>query len=305
MKREMVLGNILAGVTIFIWGITFVSTKVLLKDFSPEDILVYRFVIAFAVLFVIVKGKIVFGNLREELLFAFLGLTGIALYFWVENLALKYTYAANVGLISSSIPLFTVLTAYFTGKKKEFSVDFLLGFCIAIIGIIMVIYNGRVMNLNPMGDFLALITAVLFALYSVFLNKIDKKSGQIDVTAKIFFYGMIFITIIGFVNGTEIPGVEKLNLRVIINFLFLALFASVLCFIMWNKAVSLIGPVMTANYIYLVPLIAMVSAAIIINEKISQVMAFGGVLIVFGVYLNNSRILTKGIARLKEQRGDL
>ncbi|MCB4339022.1 putative inner membrane transporter YhbE [Bacillus subtilis] len=92
-------GHIAAIVTILIWGTTFISTKVLLADFSPMEILFYRFLMGFIALILVRPNMIPFRNWRQELLFAGAGLFGVTLYFLLENIALTYTYASNVGMI--------------------------------------------------------------------------------------------------------------------------------------------------------------------------------------------------------------
>lgn len=291
MNKKEILGHIMAIVSIIIWGTTFVSTKQLLEVFSPEEILVYRFFLATALLLVIPPVKISYAGFRQEVIFALLGVTGISLYYWVENIALKYTYASNVGFICSAIPLFTALAAHFILKDEKFSIDFILGFIVAVIGIFMIIYNGRIMKLNPIGDLLAILTTVFFALYSVLLKKLKKEYTQLFIVKKIFLYGFIFILPIGLITGISIPEVSKLTTNAVGNFLFLSLVASVACFMLWNKSISIIGSVSSSNYIYFVPVITMVSSYIVLNEKVTFIMLAGGVLIFTGVALNNIRFL--------------
>lgn len=289
MKKENLIGNLLAGFTIFIWGITFITTKVLLKVLTPEEILVFRFVIAYLILMIFCPQRIKLGNFKEEIIFASLGLTGITLYFWIENLALKYTYASNVGLISSAIPIFTAIFAHYITKEEKFTMRFVIGFLFSMVGIFMIIYNGQVLKLSPLGDLLALLTAVLFSIYSIILKFLKSTHSQIYITKKIFFYGVLFILPIAFLKNISVPNIANLSLYTIGNLLFLSIFASVLCFIMWNKAVVLIGSVKATNYIYFVPVITMVTSALFLKEKITIVMITGGILIFIGVYLNGKK----------------
>ncbi len=79
-------GHIAAIVTILIWGTTFISTKILLADFTPMEILFYRFLMGFIAL-ILVRPKIIpFKNWRQELLFVGAGLFGVTLYFLLENI---------------------------------------------------------------------------------------------------------------------------------------------------------------------------------------------------------------------------
>ena len=107
-KKE-IQGHLLAFVTIFIWGTTFISTKILLKAISPIEILFIRFAIGFALLLLICPHRLRIRERKQELYFAGAGLCGVTLYFLLENIALTYTFASNVGVIVSIAPFFTAI----------------------------------------------------------------------------------------------------------------------------------------------------------------------------------------------------
>lgn len=292
MKNKDSFGHVLALITILIWGTTFISTKILLITFSAEEILAYRFFTAFLILLAIYPKNFKVLKIKEEILFCLLGITGVSFYFWTENLALKYTYASNVGLILSAIPIFTALLAHFTRKDEKITFNLILGFIVAMLGIFIVIYNGKAMKLNSLGDFMAIISAILFSIYSILIKKVSYKYNQLFVVRKTFFYGILTMLPIMFVSKVHMIKVSNLNMEIVLNMLFLSVFASVLCFVMWNKAISLIGSVKTTNYIYFVPLITILSSAIFLKEKISLLMLIGGVLIITGVFINQSKWLS-------------
>lgn len=105
-------GHLAALLTILIWGTTFISTKVLLRSFSPVEILFIRFTIGYLSLLAFFPKFLPFRNLRHELYCAGAGLSGVTLYFLVENIALTHTLASNVGIMVSAAPLFTALLAW-------------------------------------------------------------------------------------------------------------------------------------------------------------------------------------------------
>lgn len=293
MKKKEIQGHIMALIPIIVWGVTFVSTKQLLRVYSPEELLVYRFFLATLVLLLIPPIKLSFSNLKEEVLFAMLGLFGITLYYWFENIALHYTYATNVGLITSTIPIWTALMAHFLLKDEKFSLDFIIGFILSISGIGLILLNGKMLKLNPLGDFLAILTTFCFAIYSVLLRKIKGNYSQLYITKKIFLYAYIFIIPLAIIFKIPFPKLSNLDNWIIYNFLFLALIASVLCFVLWNKSISLIGAVKPSNYIYYIPIITMISAYFILKEKITFIMILGGLLVFLGVYFNNAKLIEK------------
>lgn len=97
-------GHAAAIITIFVWGVTFISTKILLTGFLPVEILFCRFVIGYLALFAICPRLLPYGGLRQEAYFIAAGLTGICLYYLLENIALTYTLASNVGVLLCTAP---------------------------------------------------------------------------------------------------------------------------------------------------------------------------------------------------------
>ena len=75
----------------------------------------------------------------------------------------------------------------------------------------------------------------------------------------------------------------------VFNMLFLGLGASALCFVTWNYAVSVLGPVRTSFYIYFNPIVTVVTSAIILHEPITPVAMIGVALILSGLYLSEKR----------------
>ncbi|WP_372712766.1 DMT family transporter [Ilyobacter sp.] len=294
------IGYIMAFTTIFVWGTTYAITKNLLNYFSPLEALFLRFLIAYLFLMVIKPTFNFKFNFQEEKLFLFLGLTGGMLYFLVENLALKYTSASNVGLIVSSIPIFSSIIAHFTTEDEKFDTNLLLGFALAITGIFIILYNGnKVLKLNPIGDILAVVCSIIWAVYSNLLRKVDKSYSGIILVRKTFFYGLIFMLPVLYFFKVKIHFEYLLNKDVSFSIFYLALVASSICFIMWSKAINIIGIIKTTNFIYLIPLVAMISSMIILDEKITPLMVVGGLLILGGVLINDKKISFQKIFRSK------
>ncbi|MGM9989042.1 MAG: DMT family transporter [Bacillaceae bacterium] len=289
MGNSRWIGHVFAFITIFIWGTTYISTKVLFDAFTPEEIIMYRFAIAFIILLVLYPKGLKPLPFKQEFLFFLLGLFGVTFYFLLENWALKFTYASNVSLYAAAIPLFTAIIAHFTTKDEKFTLNFLLGFIMAMIGIFLIIYNGKVMELNLLGDALALLAAVVFAVYNVLIRKLDTSYNNLFVVRRTFFYGIVTMIPFMFTTNTGFFKMENINTGVILNLLFLAILASLLCYVMWNHAIAVIGSIKTSNYIYFMPLVTIVTSIIFLDEKVSFLMLLGGFLIIFGVYMNESK----------------
>ena len=129
MNRKPALGHLAAFTTISIWASTFISIKILLKAFSPVEIMVFRLVIAWLVL-LIAKPRLFRLNKRnEEWLFMLAGLSGVTLYSIFQNIALTYTYAANASVLISIAPFFIAIFSFFALKEEKPGLRFFRWFC--------------------------------------------------------------------------------------------------------------------------------------------------------------------------------
>ena len=284
-------GHISALVTIFIWGTAFVSTRILLTDFRPIEIIFYRFVIGLLVLMIAYPRRLKVTNKKEELTFAAAGLCGIALYFLLENIALMYTAAFNVGVIISLSPFFTALLANWLLDGEKLKVNFFVGFITALAGIALISFNGiAILQLNPIGDILALSAAIVWAVYSILLRKIGQFGhNTIQTTRRIFCYGLIILAPALLLFQFEF-GLERFTQPAnAFNILFLGLGASALCFATWNLAVRTLGAVKTSIYIYLVPVITVVTSVIVLAERVTWMSALGTILALTGLFISGKK----------------
>jgi drug/metabolite transporter (DMT)-like permease len=294
-KKKDIKGHLFAIVTIFIWGTTFISTKILLKAMSPIEILFLRFTIGFIVLLVFYPHRLKVKERKQELYFAAAGLCGVTLYYLFENIALTYTFASNVGVIISIAPFFTAIFAHLFLDREKLRLQFFIGFAVAVIGIFLISFNGSSnLKLNPLGDILAVLAAVVWAAYSVLTKRISGfHYNTIQATRRIFFYGLVFMVPALLIFGFN-PKINQLIQPVILcNILFLGLGASALCFVTWNTAVKILGAIKTSVYIYMVPVITVITSVIVLRETITGVAVFGIVLTLSGLIISEIKIPAK------------
>lgn len=285
MKK--ITGHLLAIVTVSIWSSTFIVSKILLKELTPLQILLFRFVIAVVFLSILYPRFKKPESIKEELLFL---LTGgcLALYFFFENSALLHTYSSNVSLIVATIPLITALLSAILYKTHYFNKRSVFGLIIAYFGVFMIIMNGqKLAGIEPIGDFFALMAAIMFAAYTLTMQRIQKSYHLIDMTRKVMFYGLMVLTIIVLITRQDL-WFNVMDKKLLTSLLFLGIVASSLAFLMWNKAIQRIGSIATNQYIYLVPVITTVLSAIIFKEKITLITILGAVLILFGLYISEN-----------------
>ena len=288
MQNSSLNGHLTAIFTIFLWGMTFISTKILLQVWPPVIILFLRFVIGFIALWLIKPQMLHNTTWRQELTFMTAGICGITLYYLLENVALTYTQAANVSVIISAAPFFTLLVSHWLRQDDgHIRFNFLLGFVVAMLGIALLSASGSTLHLNPLGDFLALAAAFVWALYSQLVKKIDSFGFNLILTTRrIFFYGLLFILPIIMLTDKQISLLPLRDFTYLLNLLFLGLGASALCFVTWNLAVKLLGAVKTSIYIYLNPVITLCGSIIILHEQLTALMTCGVILALAGLLIS-------------------
>lgn len=259
MKNKTMIGHILAFVCIMIWGSTFVSSKILLDNFTPIELLFIRFLIGFLTLCILSPKILKLENRKDEIWYILSGLTGVFLYYFIESTALVYTYATNVGVIISIAPFFTSILAYLCFKDEPFKMNFVVGFIVAFIGIFFISFNGQQMHLSPKGDIL---------------------------TIRIFAWGLFFMTISLPILGFDVSMDEILIPLNLLNLLFLGVVACAGCFVIWNYSCSILGSVRTNQYVYLNPIATIIFSVIILHEKITPCIVLGTILTLSGLIIS-------------------
>ena len=291
--------HLLALLVVAIWGVTFVCTKVLIgAGMHPVVIFFIRFVLAYAGIWLYTAltrqpAKAWYGW-KEELVFLLLGVSGGSLYFLTENLALAYTQATNVSFLVCSAPLFTAL---FTLLYKRFGkgrfadglenirlgLPLVGGTVLALAGMAMVVFDGSRLQLSARGDLLAIGAALCWAVYSLFMSQMSRTHGAVVATRKVFFYGLLTILpLIGRYPGSFAPAVLGQPLVWAI-LLFLGLIASLVCFILWNLVMDKLGNVSSTNYVYLNPVFTLLTAMVLLGERMTLLSGLGCAAILLGV----------------------
>lgn len=295
MEIKMNTGHISALITIIIWGTTFISTKILLIDFTPIEILFFRFVIGIIALSIIYPYRLKVMDRKHHLYFAAAGICGVTLYYLLENIALTFTMASNVGVISAIVPFFTAILTYFYLKNESLRINFFIGFVVALIGIFLISFNGTInFKVNPLGDLLAIAATLVWAIYSVISKKISSFGYHtIQATRQVFFYGILFMIPTLFLFDFKL-GFERLANPVnLFNMFFLGLGASALCFVTWNFAIKKLGAIKTSIYIYLVPVITVITAMIVLHKPLTWLAILGTFLTLTGLFISETKMITR------------
>lgn len=280
--------HLLAILIVTVWGTTYVATKELIcHGLTPQDIFLYRFVIAYMGIWLISPHRLSSSCLKDELWMAAGGFFGGSLYFFTENTALGITQASNVAFLLCTAPLFTTFLSLMFYKEDKVTKGLIFGSVLALTGVAMVVFDGSMtLKLSPAGDLLTLLAAFSWAVYSLIIRKMTGKYPIVFITRKVFFYGLLTILPLYLLQPRHDVMSELLeNPEVWGSLLFLAVVASLGCFVLWNVVLKKLGTVRASNYIYLSPLVTLLASSLILQERMTALSMTGAACIMIGVYL--------------------
>ncbi|MFR9543354.1 MAG: DMT family transporter [Rikenellaceae bacterium] len=292
VSQHHILYHILAIAVVSVWGVTFVSSKILLMSgITPADIIFYRFLLAYVGICIISRPLKLFADTkRDELLCLLMGLFGGTLYFITENIALKFTNVSNVALICGTTPLMTMLIQYYVIKRTRPKNRMLVGSVVTLLGVAAVIFNSNfILKINPIGDFLCLLSALSWTFYTLLSKHLSGRYSALFLVRKTFIYGIITLAPT-FIFSPLTTSAEVMAQSVVWgHLLFLGGVGSFLCFIIWNKCMRKVDTVILSNYIYLMPVVSIIASTIILGESLNIIIITGAVLVIAGLYMAGKR----------------
>jgi len=273
-------GVILVILSVMFWGISFISTKVLLEEYPPVSIAFFRQLVAIVPLSVLfVRKKAYFRlSLRVVLHMAVATLFGIVLYFVFENSGMKYISASEASIIVATIPVFTLLIDSAVSRKRLELRTLALILC-SWVGVYLVISAGgkqeeRTGNIK--GSLLVFGAMVSWIVYTLITKKLSERYNSLQMTSIQTLLSIpLFIPFI----WSERTMWHLPSWVALIHLIFLGVFCSALAYVFFLNGISVLGPAVASSYLNLIPLVTLVTGALFLNEKMDWVQLAGAFLI--------------------------
>lgn len=287
-----IIFHFLALFTSFVWGSTFAVSKILLNaGLSPAEIMILRFLIAYLVMLPFSHKYIISLSLKDELMFVLCGLTAGSLYFFAENTAVEISSTSStIALLVCLTPFFTALANRLVRKDEKLSPLFLFGSFLALCGTALVVFNGVfVLDDNPIVIVLSIFASICWVIYSLIVRDLEGKYGSDVITRKIFFWGIITMSVYFFISPLTADFNVVTDPKNLFSLLFLALVASLGCYLVWNIVIKRIGIILASNYLYFNPIVALITAYFLLDEKVTVFAVLGCILTILGVYICNTK----------------
>lgn len=287
-KKQTTAGVIYAIIAIMIWSGNFIVSRGLSGLYSPFATAFFRWLLACIFLFpfayrhVKAEWKYI---LEQKWIILLCGLTGTGVYSILCYTAGRTTSAANMSLLATSSPVFTVIIMRILFKEK-ITPQKIFGIVLAIAGVVLLIIKGDINVLINMdfttGDLVIILATLIWSIYTI-LNKYKKPNVS---TWSFIFCGFVvalMVTVPFFAVDTVIngfPEIEKIGAGC---FLYLAIGPSIISFMLWNKAVLYLGATNSSIIYNTIPVFSCILAFFILGEPIQLIQVVSMIVIFIGV----------------------
>jgi len=304
------LGNfpylLLVGASLF-WGGNAVAGEFLSGALPPVTISFIRLAIS-----VLIVSPFLIRLFKEEMpafrkhfkLLLFLSITGVIGFNLLLYWALNYTTAINSALLNSTSPLFIFLLSFLLiGDKLELK-DF-ASLAISFTGVLFVITEGSVERLVSLqfntGDLIMVLAVISWALYSIFIKKISGKLSSFAIFGFTLTIGFILMIPAAAIELSYVP-VKGIDTGEWLALFYIGVFPSVCSFLLWNRAVALIGPAKSSIFLNLIPVFGAMFAFFWLGEVITVPQMVGGLLVFSGLFIS-SLSKKRSVQMVEETKG--
>ncbi len=277
---------------IAIWGGSFISTKIAVGIISPISVIWLRFLVGSIILgwFAYKNDDWRITSWREVRDFVVLGLLGITINQWLQSAGLVTSEAATTAWILASTPVMMALLSWLFLKEKLgwFAIA---GILMAALGVIMVVSKGDLRaafsgGFGKPGDILILISAPIWAIYSILSCPVLERESPLKVTFYTFLFGWLMSNLF-FAFGAKWTPLNQIPLVGWLNVIYLGAFCSAFSYMFYNNSLQILPTSQVAVFLNLEPLVATLVAAAILDERIVPATLLGGAMILLGVWLVN------------------
>ncbi|HRP91961.1 MAG: DMT family transporter [Ignavibacteriaceae bacterium] len=274
---------------IIFWGASFIATKYLLGELTPETIISMRMILAISLLLVIalIQKRDFTIHLKSHGYIFILALIAV-FHLWIQVTGMKFTTASNTGWIIGTAPIFMAVLGLIFFKEKLNTLK-VIGILIATFGLLLLVGKGNITNIDLIknkGDLLVLSSAFTWGIYSMVNKKISLNYSPLMTILYLFI--MMAIIIVPFtINAITIKSVINLSSIGWIAILFLGLLCSGVAYVIWSYALREMESAKVGAYLYFEPFVTVVAAWVFLREDITLLMILSGLIITAGVFLVN------------------
>ncbi|QEN05426.1 DMT family transporter [Thiospirochaeta perfilievii] len=287
MNRDKTKNYILMLFAMIFWGASFVFIKIIYKYTGPITMIFSRLVIASILL-----GLIYLFNKKREVIdkkdfpiFFLMGFCEPFLYFIGEGYGMKYVSSTHASVIIATIPIFSMLAALVIYKEKVTKLN-IFGVFISFIGIVLMIGSKILREEGSILGFMLMFFAVLSAVAnSLLIFKLGGRYSSLTIITMQNLVGALLFLPLFIVLEANTITISIVNQEFILSILFLAIFPSVISFLLYISVLKKIGVTKTSSFTNLIPIITGVISFIFLGSRFSFREVMGISVVIIGLFM--------------------
>jgi drug/metabolite transporter (DMT)-like permease len=283
---------ILLALCVLFWSGNFVLGRFIHQSIDPIELAFFRwlFTLLFLTpLFFVLDLKKIFITIKNHfIIMSVLALLGITLYNTLLYTALETTTATNALLINSCVPIVILLYSFLILKTHISSVQ-MLGIILSTLGVMLLVLKGNPLNIMSLnfqtGDFWIIVSANIWALYSVLVRFKPKSLNHIELFFALVLLGFVYLLPTYYLQGYSVTHEMKQIKTLWPFFIYISFFTSILSYYFWHIGIDCIGAEKTGQFTHLMPLFGSFLAFIFLGETLAFYHIIGALFIGCGIYL--------------------
>lgn len=225
---------------------------------------------------------------RTHLILLFQALCGVLLYRILTYWGLRYTTAANSGLIASGAPVFVAVLA-FVFLREQPTKQRVAGVLLVFAGLLAVnllpILSGMDRGGSLQGNLLILIAVFCESIFSVLSRVRCKPLSVLYRTTMITCYAFLLLLPFAIHDGYRYDW-EAFGLSSAICVLYYGVFVSFLSYIFWFNGIKKVSASVAAVFTGVAPVSSILLSALLLREKVTAVHMVGLLFICGGILLS-------------------
>ena len=287
-------GYLALFITSVVWGTTWVASKMGVNEIPPLQMAYIRQLIAgicFVAFFILYK-KFSIPTFKQ---FRWIFVMAILMFVFANGLStwsLKFIPTGLSALIGALYPLSVVIIERVFYKSKRMTILTFIGLFMGISGVGIVFYENA-FNSNSLsfgiGLSLSVIAMLSWSFGTIFIARNKANINPYYGTGWQMLISAIILMVIAEATQPTVPMYE-ISLKVWMVILYLVIFGSIISFVAFIYSMKKLPAAISSLYAYINPLVAMVTASIVLNEKLTINILWGAIVTLIGVFLVNYSI---------------
>lgn len=272
----------------FIFGFSFMFTKIALGYASPITVIADRYIVAFATMTIVVLfKKIKLKPSKNIFKLVLMSIFQPVLYFLCESYGIKLTTSGFSSVMISLIPIVSIFAGIIFLKEIPSLMQYVFTF-VSVLGVVIMVYSGKADGTVTVWGVVLLMGAVVSSvLYNVLSRKISKEFTALERTYAMMLIGLVVFASISFAENFDNPANVIASFKhplYTVSVLYLGAVSSVAAFLLLNYANTHLPVSKTTVFSNITTLVSVAAGIVFLDEKLSVVTVISAIMIIAGVW---------------------